>query len=137
MRIKPADRDFSRCVREAHDWECEKCHSRHERGSQGLHNSHIFSRRHRTIRWCKDNTQSLCYSCHTWFGGSPADSGRWITELLGEGFLDMLREKRDSKVKVPKSEEIAIAKHYREQLKIIEGKRLNGETGFIDFVSYQ
>ena len=51
--------------------------------------------------------------------------------------MEILREKRDSKVKVPKSEEIAIAKHYREQLKVIEVKRLNGETGYIDFVSFQ
>lgn len=137
VKIKPADRDFSRCVREAHDWICEKCRSRHERGSQGLHNSHIFSRRHRTIRWCKDNSQCLCFNCHNWYGGNPADSGAWVIVLKSTGFIDLLREKRDSKVKVTKSEEKLIAKHYREQTKIIEQKRLNGETGFIDFESWQ
>ena len=30
-----------------------------------------------------------------------------------------------------------VANHYREQLKIIQEKRSNGEVGYIDFVSYQ
>jgi hypothetical protein len=137
VKIKACDTAFSQCVREAHNWTCEKCHSKHERGSMGLHNSHIFSRRHRTIRWCKENTQALCFSCHSWFGGNPADSGIWITDLLGVAFIDALREKKDMKLKVPKTEEKLIAKHYREQLKIIGQKRLDGATGFIDFESWQ
>jgi len=51
--------------------------------------------------------------------------------------MKLLREKRDSRVKVSKKEEKEIAAHYREQLKIIEAKRLDGVTGVIDFVSYQ
>lgn len=137
VKIRPADTAFSRCVREAHDWTCERCNTQYETGSQGLHNSHIFSRRHRTIRWAKDNTQALCYPCHMWFGGNPADSGFWVTELLGQEFMDYVRERRDLKFKIPKSEETEIAKHYRDQLKIIEAKRVEGQTGYIDFISYQ
>ena len=137
MKISPADKAFSTCVREAHDWTCERCGKHFEPWSMGLHNSHIFSRRHRTIRWCKENTQCLCFTCHQWFGGNPADSGRWLVDVCGEAFRDLLREKRDLKVKVPKAEEKLIAKHYREQTKIIEAKRLNGECGCIDFVGYQ
>lgn len=137
VQIKPCDTAFSRVVREANDWTCVRCQSKHERGSTGLHNSHIFSRRHRTIRWCKENTQSLCFPCHQWFGGNPADSGQWVTELLGEEFIDRLREKRDLKIKIPKSEEKLIAKHYREELKRIEHLRSVGHTGYIDFLSYQ
>ena len=51
--------------------------------------------------------------------------------------MNRLREKRDLKIKVPKSEEKEIAKHYREQLKIIEQKRLDGVLGYIDFESWQ
>jgi hypothetical protein len=79
----------------------------------------------------------MCYGCHQWFGGNPADSGAWLLNELGDGVLDILREKMNSRVKVPKSEEAEIAKHYREQLKIIESKRASGETGYIDFESYQ
>lgn len=137
VKIKPCDTAFSRCVKEANDWVCNRCGAQHERGSQGLHNSHIFSRSHRTIRWCKENGQSQCFSCHQWFGGNPADSGIWIAEKVGQGTIDILREKMNSRLKVPKKEEKEIAKHYREQLKIIETKRLNGETGYIDFISWQ
>ncbi len=131
IKVNPADQAFSKCVRQAANWTCERCGSVHEKGSAGLHCSHIFSRRHRTIRWCKDNVQALCFSCHQWFGGNPADSGQWITELKGEGFIDMLREKRDMKLKVSKLEEKDIAKHYRAELKKLE----SGETS--DFESWQ
>lgn len=137
VKIKPADTAFSKCIREASNWTCERCNTQYEKNSAGLHCSHNFSRRHRTIRWCKDNALSLCFSCHQWFGGSPADSGIWLENLIGRPLLDIIREKRDSKVKIPKPEEKLIAKHYREQLKILESKRKSGVTGKIDFESWQ
>ncbi len=137
IKIKPADTAFSKCVRAGNDWTCERCKTKYEEGSMGLHCSHVFSRRHRTTRWCKDNAQALCFSCHQWFGGNPADSGRWVEGFIGEGVIDQLREKIHSRVKVSKLEEKDIAKHYREQLKIIEQKRNDGDTGYIDFVSWQ
>ncbi len=51
--------------------------------------------------------------------------------------MGILREKRDSGVKTPKSEEREIAAHYRQQLRIIEQMRLDGATGPIDFESWQ
>ena len=137
IKIKPADTWFSKCVREANDWVCEKCGTRYERGAMGLHNSHIFSRRHRTIRWSKDNTQALCFSCHQWLGGNPVDSGAWLTNLLGEGHMALLREKRDSRMKVSKLEEKDIAKHYKAEYERLLERRSNGETGRLDFDSYQ
>ena len=137
MKISPADSAFAKCVKSRADWTCEKCQTKHEQGSMGLHCSHIFSRRHRTIRWAGMNAQSLCFACHSWYGGNPADSGIWITNLLGEGHMDLLREKRDLKVKVSKAEEKEIAKHYRGELKLIEAKRLDGVTGRIEFQSWQ
>lgn len=137
MKHSPADAAFSKCVRERADWICEKCGKQYEEGSMGLHCSHIFSRRHRTIRWCGDNAQALCFSCHQWFGGNPADSGLWVTDLLGEGHMALLREKKDCGIKVPKTEEKEIAKHYRTQLEKIKSERSDGKTGRIEFESYQ
>lgn len=137
VKRKPSDVAFSKCVREASDWTCERCDSRYEKGAQGLHCSHIYSRRHRTIRWSAMNAQALCYSCHEWFGGNPADSGLWVRNLLGEGHFQLLEEKRDCKVKVSKLEEKEIAAHYRKQLKILEERRAAGETGKLDFESWQ
>ena len=117
MKVKVADSWFSKCVRKSKNWTCEKCGAVHDKSSMGLHCSHIFGRRHRTIRWCKDNVQSLCSSCHNWYGENPADSGLWLTRLLGEGHIQLLREKRDSRIKVPKTEEKLISRHYRDQFK--------------------
>ena len=137
MKINPADSYFSKCVRASNGYICARCDGEYDKSSSGLHCSHNFSRRHRTIRWCKENALPLCYSCHQWFGGNPADSGLWLTDLIGEGVVDILREKKNQKLKISKAEEKAIAKHYRDELKFIQEKRNNGETGYIDFVSYQ
>lgn len=137
VKIKPADTAFSKCVREAYDYTCVKCHAKHERGSLGLHCSHVFSRRHRTIRWCKENAKTLCFSCHQWFGGSPVESGVWVRQYLGDDVVDILIEKKESRVKVTKKDEKLIAAWYRDQTLKIKAKRDNGETGFIDFDSWQ
>lgn len=137
MKRSPADDAFSKCVRAAADYTCQKCGNVYDKSSTGLHCSHNFSRRHKTIRWCKDNALSLCFHCHSWFGGSPWESGPWLEDKLGIGLIEMLVEKKNAKIKIPKSEEKEIAKHYREQLKIIQEKRASGKTGYIDFVSYQ
>jgi len=79
----------------------------------------------------------MCFGCHSWFEENPADSGQWLIDEIGEGAVQILREKRDSGVKVTKLEEKDIAKHYREQLKLIEQRRNTGETGYIDFESWQ
>ena len=137
MKTSEADKYFSRCVRAANDYKCYKCGKQYDSSSTGLHCSHNFSRRHRTIRWCKENALPLCYACHQWYGGNPLDSGKWLENELGSGVVEILREKMNMKLKIPKSEEKEIAKHYREQLKIIQQKRDDGHTGYIDFESYQ
>ena len=137
LKRSPADAEFSKCVRAAADYKCQKCGKQYDKSSTGLHCSHNFSRRHRTIRWCKENALSLCCSCHEWFGGNPADSGKWLEDFIGAGQVDILREKMRSRLVVKKIEEKDIAKHYREQLKLIQARREAGECGYIDFESYQ
>ena len=123
MKISEADRWFSKCVRARAGWRCEKTGKQFKEGDAGLHCSHIFSRRHRTIRWCLDNAQALSFSAHQWFGGNPVDSGAWVERLLGAGHMAILREKRDNGIKVPKSEEKEIARFYREQYKRNQGQQ--------------
>ncbi|MEY8205936.1 MAG: hypothetical protein RPR40_12815 [Bermanella sp.] len=131
IKISPADKAFSECVRAAAG-ECERC------GKGGrLECSHIFSRANRTIRWAKDNAMAKCFMCHKWWHAEPTESGVWFRGLKGDGFVALLIEKKNNKFKVPKTEEKDIARHYRGQLKIIEQKRSEGHTGFIDFVSWQ
>lgn len=137
MKLKPADTWFSKCVRAANDWRCEKCKGQHEENSMSLHCSHILSRRHRTTRWCVLNVQALCISCHGWAGGNPNDFTDWIIAFIGANNLDNLRLQSNSLIKVSKKDEKDIATHYRKQLKEITRKRSSGETGYIKYISYQ
>jgi len=132
VKITPADKAFSDVVHAAYDNTCCRC------GRVGrVENSHIHSRRHRTIRWCKENGVAKCHTCHRWWHENPTEAGLWFIEVFGQGTEDILIEKKNLKVKVSKLEEKDIAKHYRQQLKIIKEKRAGGETGFIDYESWQ
>jgi len=126
MKISPADTAFSNCVKKAANNTCVKCGVKRDR----MECSHIFGRRHRTIRWCKENAVCKCTTCHRWWHENPTESGIWFIGKYGQGIMDILTEKRNHRVKVTKLEEKDIAKHYREQLKLLE----NGAT---DFVSWQ
>ncbi len=132
MKIKASDKAFADCLKSAHDYICEKC------GKQGrMETSHVYSRKHRTIRWCKENANCLCNYHHREWHSSPLAAFSWFDDMFGETRREILIEKLNNRVKVPKSDEKDIAKHYREQLKIIKEKRLQGEVGFIDFESWQ
>ena len=132
VKITAADRAFADCLKAAHDNTCEWC------GIIGrMETSHVHSRRHRTIRWDKLNANCLCNGCHRRWHESPLAASEWFSETFGEGRVAILREKMNNRVKVPKSEEKDIAKHYREELKKINEARNNGITGYVDFMSWQ
>lgn len=132
MKISAADKAFADAVKEAYGHVCQVCNKQTR-----VELSHIFSRRHRTIRWCVQNAMPKCHPHHRWWHEHPTESGKWFADKYGEGVLDILREKRDFRMKVPKSEEKEIAKHYREELKRIQSLRADGVQGFIEIESWQ
>lgn len=141
MKLSPADIAFSQCIRAAADHTCMRCGIQKlptgRAGNNGLDCSHVYGRANRTVRWAKMNAKALCHTCHRWWHENPTESGQWFESKVGEGFMELLREKVNAKFKVPKAEEKLIAKHYREQLAIIEQKRAEGVQGYIEFESYQ
>jgi len=50
--------------------------------------------------------------------------------------VEMLRERRNSIYKLAKGELKDISRHYRNELKTMQEKRNNGETGRIEFLSW-
>lgn len=130
IKSKSADKYFSLCIRMAAGWNCEKCGRNFEHKKGTLHCSHVFSRKHRTIRWAKENAKALCFSCHRDWHDSPTEAYLWFIGWKGQEFYDLLVEKKQNKVKVTKLEEIEIAEHYKK-----ESKKL--ELGATDFISYQ
>lgn len=136
MKNKRDKRDsvFSTLTRERAGNICERC------GKNGddyvLHCSHIFSRRHRRLRWHPDNSQSLCFTCHKWWHENPVESGIWIRELLGQGFIDLLEEKKNSIAKYSKPVLEDIYKHLNAEYKRMVQLRADGETGRIEFEAF-
>lgn len=136
MKVKIDKRDtvFSLLVRERANQLCERCH-RHGDEVQ-LQCSHIFSRRHVGIRWHPDNAQCLCFSCHKWWHESPAQSGVWIRELLGNGFIDLLEEKKNQIKKYSKVVREDIHKHLKAEHKKMLESRSQGNDERIEFEAF-
>lgn len=114
MAIKrdEADKWFSNVVRLNRQMACEKC------GKEGrMECAHIFGRRAKSVRWSTDNAVCLCHYCHKYFTANPLEFTSWITKLLGQGHMDILREKWQVLMPTNKLLRKEIAKHYREEHK--------------------
>lgn len=98
--------------------------------------SHYFGRRHRRTRHEPLNASCLCRGCHNKFGESPHDHREWVKEKLGSVKYDVLVELHNQIVKVPKSEEKKIAKHYRQEEAKVKAWRDAGNTGKYEIVGY-
>ncbi len=123
MKIKRNKIDilFSKLVRQRDDWTCTACGKYYPEGRrQGLHCSHIFSRRHTATRWSFDNAVAHCFACHQRLGENPVDFTRWAEDRFGKGFIELLREKAHSVCKMTKAEKEELYQHLKQCEK--EGK---------------
>lgn len=125
---------FSKLVRERSGWCCDACGKFYPAGNRmGLHCSHYFGRRYKGTRWHPDNAWSHCYGCHSKFEGDPYMFTRWVTERLGEGRVEILREKAYAVKKLSASDKKEMAAHFRQELKRLEALRKQGATGRLEF----
>lgn len=128
MSIKrcPADAAFSLAIRTQRNFVCEHCHK-----SEGQTEcAHIYGRRHKAVRWDTLNALCLCHTCHRSFTENPLDFTTWLIEYLGQGYLDILNEKRNTIFKTTKEIRRDIARHYRAEVRLMD-------AGDHDLVSYQ
>lgn len=128
MAIKrcPADAAFSKAVRMSRNNTCEHC----KRSDGKLELAHIYGRRAKSVRWDTLNGLALCHTCHRYFTENPLDFNEWMKGYLGQGYLDILNEKRQHLLKTNTKYRAAVAAHYRGQIKLME-------AGPHDLVSYQ
>lgn len=81
---------------------------------------HIYGRARKSTRWSMDNSVAGCYACHQHFTSHPLEFTRFLEGYLGQGHLDLLREKANSPMRTNKALRAEIAKHYREEFKAWE-----------------
>ncbi len=89
LKLKKADKLFSRYIRERDMWICQRCGTRYNDNPQGLHCSHYFGRARFSTRFDPDNCVALCYGCHRlWGHGDQRDQYQeYMERKLGkEGF---------------------------------------------------
>lgn len=115
MAIKrdAADKWFSDVVRKKAGHVCESCGKVEGR----MECAHIYGRSAKSVRWSLDNAVCLCHYCHMRFTANPIEFTAWLERELGQGHMDMLREKWQVLMKTNKELRKEIAKHYREEFK--------------------
>ncbi len=69
IKLRKADIEFSKYIRNRDNWTCQACHKRYGQGAQGLQNSHFWGRGRENTRFDPDNCDSLCFHCHQYWGG--------------------------------------------------------------------
>lgn len=127
MKRDAADTAFSLFIRERDEYTCQKCGKFYPEGRrQGLHCSHVFSRRHMSVRYFSPNAKALCFSCHQWYGSNPVESAAWVETYLGSEALEELQQRKNQIKKRTKKEKAEIAKHWRSQLKYLKRCREEG-----------
>lgn len=80
--VKKLDKLFSKIVRSR--GECEKCGKK-----TNLQCAHIYSRKHKNLRWDEENALCLCGGCHMfWWHLEPAVAIRWCESVRDFEYLD-------------------------------------------------
>ncbi len=136
IKRTPADIAFSNAIRERADWKCEREECGTTRGDGRLECSHFYGRRHRGLRFLPDNCACLCHNCHRFFTEDPAAHVHWFTQHVGEGMMDILRDKKNTIWKLAPGELKEIAAFYRQEYRLLKKAREEGETGRLEISSY-
>ncbi len=99
IKIRPADQLFSKYLRKARGYKCERC-ARYCPGGKGLEVSHFYSRRNESVRFDTENADVLCKKCHMRFSGwfdstanktnGVAEYREWKLQKMGQKDFDLL-----------------------------------------------
>ena len=122
-KIFPSDREWSKYIRTRDMWTCQRCSKQYDPPTSALHCSHFWSRGNWSVRFDEDNTEALCYGCHSYLGGNPVEFHKYYLEKLGQERFDALEKRKNT----PKSGSIKYYKSKVFRLKIKEKMKELGE----------
>jgi hypothetical protein len=96
LKIFPSDREWSNYIRERDDWTCQRCGKQYYPPTSALHCSHFWSRGNWCVRFDEENTEALCYGCHSYLGGNPMEFHRYYLEKIGQEKMDALELRKNT-----------------------------------------
>jgi len=140
MAIKRDKKDikFSNLIRMAANWTCQRCGTYYPEGRRGgLDCSHFFSRTKRSVRWHPWNAAAHCRGCHQYLGDNPIIFTRWIQEYLGADKYGKLKVLQNRTVHWKNYEMECINNHLAKELKIMEGRRFDGDMEHYFFPAWE
>ncbi len=142
MKRTVLDAVISDLIRERSDWTCERCGKIYEEGRikgkcRSLENSHWTGRGGKSTRWFPDNLNAFCTGCHFYMGGAGRlEYDTFKKKELGMTRFDDLVLRCNKPRKYTPADRKDMLIHYRAQWKWLRNRRKRGETGYIDFVSW-
>lgn len=123
MKVTEADRQFSLAIRTRDNWTCRHCGAHELPPTKFIQCAHIYSRQIKATRYSADNAVTLCAKCHKWFTERPSEFHIWLVKELGQGHMDLLREKSNAIGSDSKATRAEVSKHYREQITLLNAGR--------------
>jgi len=140
MKITPADKYFSYCVRERAEWRCERCGTYHQPPTRALHCSHFEGRGNWAVRFEPDNGIALCMGCHLLVGARPGLHSGLHAEIFGKYAADIVKEKSQDLMLAKEIRRTKgkgeIAKHFKTEYERMMDLRAQGVGGRIEFIGY-
>tara|TARA_R100001463_G_scaffold136306_1_gene201364 strand:+ start:2124 stop:2507 length:384 start_codon:yes stop_codon:yes gene_type:complete len=95
-KIFPSDSEWSKYIRTRDMWTCQRCSKQYDPPTSALHCSHFWSRGNWSVRFDEDNTEALCYGCHSYLGGNPVEFHKYYLEKLGQERFDALEKRKNT-----------------------------------------
>lgn len=90
------------------------------------------------MRYDPLNAFAHCFFCHQHLGGNPELFRDWALEQLGEGAIQILRERQqDTNLgKLVRKAKKQVAFHYKSEYDRMKQLRAEGMTGRIEVIGY-
>lgn len=142
LKITPADKFFSLCVRERCGWICERCGKDYssQAPTMAFHCSHYEGRGNWAVRLDSLDALGLCYGCHRLVGGRTIAHRDLYLKVMGREKLEILEElSRDVaryKMFRQTNGKGEVAKHFKSEYFRMVELRAQGVTGRIEFVGW-
>ena len=89
IRVRKADIEWAKAVKERDHYTCQRCGARHQ--GQGMHAGHIVSRRYRNTRHDLENGVTCCFGCHMFLHQHPEEALEFFKKHIGAEKYEALR----------------------------------------------